>query len=271
MEKTQNGKLAKAAMIVMSSIILSRITGFLRVVLIPYRMGVSKTADAYNIAFLLPDLMFNLLVGGAIASALIPVLSGYIENKKEKEGWVSVSSFLNSIMLGIAVFCILGAIFTPQIIPVVAPGFKSKGIETQLLAINLTRVLFPSVSFLMLAGLCNGVLNSYRRFASAAYGPCIYNLGSAASIFIFGSKNAQDVQKVAYGVLASAFIYFVFQLVFTIKHLRFYRPSIHFKERGFIDLVKLAVPSLLSSSIVQLNVIISASFVTLFRDGSYTA
>lgn len=271
MKNTQDKRLASAAVIVMSSIILSRITGFLRTMLIPSKIGVNSIADAYNIAFLVPDLMYNLLVGGAIAAALIPILSGYIEKKQEEDGWKAVGTFINVIFVGMIFVCTLGIIFAPYIIPAVAPGFSNKDMETRLLAIRLTRILFPSVSFIMLAGLCNGVLNSYRRFAAAAYGPSIYNLGSALSIYIFGGSSPEHVEKVAYGVAFSAFIYFLFQLSFALRNLKYYRFKVYMKHEGFRRLFKLAIPSILSSSIVQVNVIISAGFVSMFKTGSYTA
>ncbi|MCX7921806.1 MAG: murein biosynthesis integral membrane protein MurJ [Clostridia bacterium] len=268
MEDAQKKRLTGAAVIVMSSIIVSRITGFLREALIPnmltVRYGVD-VSDAYNMAFRVTDIMYNMLVGGTIAAALIPVLTGYIQKKQEEEGWKAVSTFINVIFIGMLIACTLGIIFAPQLVPVIAYGFKKESSE---LTIKLARILFPSVGFMMLAGLTNGVLNSYQRFAAAAYGPSIYNIGGALSLLLL---SRYGVEAVTYGVLASAILYFLFQLSFALKNLKYYRLKIYFKNEGFRRLFKLAIPSLLSSSIVQVNVLITAGFVSTFEKGAITA
>lgn len=268
MEKKSKVTLKGAALIVMSSIIVSRITGFLRELLVPNMIGVDEVGDAYTVAFKITGLMYDLLVGGAISSALIPLLSGYIVKDEEEEGWKAVGTFMNIVFIAMIMFCALGMIFTPKIMPLVAAGFKSE--YQRKLSVKLTRILFPSVCFLMLAGFSNGILNSYNKFAVASYGPCIYNIGCAASIY-FLSNTRGGVCWVAYGVTVSSFVYFVFQMTFASRNMKYYRPKIFFKHEGFRKLFKLAIPSMISSSIVQINVLISSTFSSLFKAGSVTA
>ena len=263
----KGSRLAGAAAIIMSATIISRITGFFREMLIPAKMG-KEAADAYYIAFLLPDLMNELLVGGAVAAALIPILAGFISNDREEDGWKAAGTFINIIIILMLFFTVIGIIFTPSMLNVVASGFKAGKIEQYELAVRLTRIMFPSVGFLMLAGLCNGILNSYHKFAVAAYGPVIYNLGSIISILLFGSKSPE---LTAYGVMASAFIFFAFQFAFSFKHFKFYRPTLFLKSEEFKKLINLAIPSLLASTIVQVNIIISKSFATKLAAGRVTA
>lgn len=267
--------LASAATIVMSSVVVSRITGFIREMLIPTKFGIGEIGDMYNIAFLVPDLMYSLLVGGAISAALIPILSGYLGRDEEDEGWKAVNTFINVIFIATIIACIAGIIFAPRLIQLVASGYNwSIKPEQMRLVVKLTRTLFPSVAFLMLAGLCNGILNSYNRFAAAAFGPSIYNLLSAASIYFLSNDNANDnygVEKVVLGVMLSALAYFLFQMLFALENLKNYRPIILLNHGGFRKLFSLAIPSMLSSSIVQVNLIISARFATFFDAGSVTA
>ncbi|NSW90462.1 MAG: murein biosynthesis integral membrane protein MurJ [Firmicutes bacterium] len=248
----------------MSSMIVSRITGFLRSTLIPNMMS-RMESDALFAAFKTTDLMYNLLVGGSIAAALIPVLSGYLVKDMEEEGWKVVGSFINTIFLIMVIVSSLGIIFAPQVVSLTAPGY---GPETTELTVALTRILFPSVSFIMLAGLTNGVLNSYQRFASAAYGPSIYNLGSVLSILLF---HKSGVTKVAFGIMSSALIYFLCQVSFAFGNLKYYRLKIHLSHPGYKRIVKLAIPSLAASSIVQINTVISQSYTSNFEKGSVTA
>ncbi len=272
MTVSQGKKLASAAVIVMSSIVLSRITGFIRESMLSWKVGLSWAQDAYIAAFTVPDLMYTLLVGGTISAALIPVLSAFLEKGEEERGWKAASTFINVIFSGMFILSILGVIFAPYIIPAITPGFVDKSPQTRELAVTLTRILFPSVSFIMLAGICNGILNSYRKFAAAAYGPSIYNIGCALSIMLFADNKAESMVKVAIGVAVSAAVYFVFQFSFAFRHFRFYKLSFNIKNPDFSKLFRQAVPSLLSSSIVQVNVIISTAFVSLsLMQGSLAA
>jgi putative peptidoglycan lipid II flippase len=120
----------------------------------------------------------------------------------------------------------------------------------------------------MLAGLTNGVLYSYKRFSSAAFGPVIYNLGTIVSLLVFRKASLENI---AIGIACSAFIYFLFQLSFAIKDARFYRFKIFFTDPGFQRLVKLAIPSLIAASIVQFNGIISQHYTSNYVEGSVLA
>jgi putative peptidoglycan lipid II flippase len=265
LDASQKKNLTGAAVIVMSSIVLSRITGFLRTVLINNLLHNEMSKDALFMAFTITDLLYFLLVGGAISAALIPVLSGYLARNEEEEGWKAVSTFINITFIAITVLGLLGILFSPQLVKILASGFDG---EKAALTVRLMRILFPSVSFLMLAGLTNGVLNSYQRFAAAAYGPILYNIGSIFSLLVF---HKSGVDRVAAGIMGSAVFYFLFQISFAFRNFKFYRFKIYLKHPGFIKLFKLAVPSLLASSITQINVLISQSYNSNFQEGSVTA
>ena len=262
---SNNKKITGAAIIVMTALVVSRITGYLRTILINNLLTASQS-DSLLAAFRTTDLMYNLLVGGAIASALIPILSGYLARDEEEDGWKAVGTFINVIFVAMFVLCILGVIFAPWVVSMTATGLTG---EKRELTIQLTRILFPSVAFMMLVGMTNGVLNSYQRFAAAAYGPSIYNICVALSIFVFSRFG---VKYIAYGILASAIIYLVIQVSFALPNFKYYKPKIYWKNSGFRRLFKLAIPSLASSAIVQINILISLNFVSLFKgDGGITA
>lgn len=268
MKKESNLSLSKSVIIVMLSILVSRATGFIKEMLVPNTLGVGVIGDAYNVSIMIPEILYNLLIGGAIASALIPVLTYYLENKKDKEGWKAISSFMNVAFVIMIFLCILGMIFTEQFVRLIAVAYGNERLDQLGLAVTLTRIMFPSVIFLMLSGICNGVLNTYKRFALSTLGPAIYNVFCALSLLLL---SPYGVETVAYGVLISSFIYFVCQLVFSFKHFRLYTPIINLKNEGFRKLIKLSVPSLLASSIIQINVVIGIQFVSFFTTGSVTA
>jgi putative peptidoglycan lipid II flippase len=260
-----NNKITGAALIVMSSLVVSRITGYLRTILINNLLTASQS-DSLLAAFRTTDLMYNLLIGGAISAALIPILSGYLARDEEEDGWKAVGTFINVIFLAMVGVSILGVIFAPWVVSMTASGLEG---ATRQATIQLTRILFPSVGFMMLAGMTNGVLNSYQRFAAAAYGPSLYNLGTALSILVLSRFG---VKYVAFGVLASAIMYFIIQISFAFPNFKYYRPKVLWGHTGFRRLFKLAIPSLAASGIVQINILISLNFISLFRhEGSITA
>ncbi len=262
---SNNKKITGAAIIVMTSLVVSRITGYLRTILINNLLTASQS-DSILAAFRTTDLMYNLLIGGAISAALIPILSGYLARGEEEDGWKAVGTFINVIFLAMLVVSTLGVIFAPWVVSMTASGLEGQVRET---TIQLTRILFPSVGVMMLAGMTNGVLNSYQRFAAAAYGPSIYNLGTALSIFVL---SRYGVHYVAYGVLASAIMYFLIQVSFAFPNLKYYRPKLLWRHPGFRRLFRLAIPSLAASAIIQINILISLNFISLFeQEGSITA
>lgn len=263
--RQEKRNVGSAAAVVMTALVVSRLTGFIRQTLVPSVIGSNELGDAYDFAFKITDLMFYLLVGGSIAAALIPVLTGYIAKKEEKDGWTAVSTFVNTMFLAMLTLVVLGIIFAPQIVPLLALGFS----ETQIsLIVDLTRILLPSVGIMMLAGMVNGILNAYHRFSAAAYGPSLYNVLCAFSI-IFLSRIS--IQAIAVGVLCSALAYFLFQLAFALKNMKHYRVVIDYRHKGSRRMFRLAVPSLLSSSIAQVNVFITSMLTTLYPAGSVVA
>jgi putative peptidoglycan lipid II flippase len=263
---TGKNKLSNAVIIVMVSTLLSRIVGFVREMLLPNMLASRIATDAYNNAFIMPDLMYSLLLGGAISAAMIPVLSGYIDTDNEKEGWFAVSNFMNTVFILMVILCILGTVFSKELMYILISGQDKE--ETRMLAAGISRILFSSIAFLMLSGLLNGVLNSYRKFAAAALGPIIYNIGSALSIYFL---SRYGVEMIAYGVLASSVIYFLTVFIFSYKYLKYYKPVITYRNRSANKLFRLAFPSFLSASVVQLNIIVSLKFANLFAEGRVTA
>ena len=113
MKRIKTGSLSIAAIIVMSSMVLSRLTGFFRETMLSWRVGLSWVQDAYVAAFTVPDLVYMLLVGGTISAALVPFLSGKLEKGEDEKGWLGASTFINIVFLGMVLLCVLGIIFAP--------------------------------------------------------------------------------------------------------------------------------------------------------------
>ncbi len=268
----KNDRIAWSAMIVMSSLIVSRITGFLREMLVVNCIGDSLLTDGYNYAFTITDFFYYLLLGGSIASAVIPVLTKYISGgaDSEREGWRGTSAFINIFMCILLTVCGLGMIFSRQILDLWFPQYAAEAADPEYyrdIAAQLIRILFPSVACMMVTGFMNGILNSYKRFAAAAYGPTIYNIGCCISIFCFG----RNIVYVALGVLASSVTYMLIQIAFTSRHLHNYSLNFDARQPAFRALLALAMPTLLSSGLTQLNVVVTKTFTQFYDSGAVTA
>ena len=254
------GSMSLAALLMMSGLLLSKITGQLREILVPYVFGgVGILSDAYNLSFQIPDLFYQLLVGGAIQAAITPTLAAAIERREEKKSWRSISIFINFTAVAVMIAVLVGELLTPVLIPL----YDNKDPAVIGLAVHVTQALFPQVFFMMLAALCIGILNAYKKFASTSFGPAVYNICVVLAMVLLGSSTARGPVLVASGVMLSAMVYFVLQFSLARREFRHYKLSFNYRDEGFRRLLKLAIPTLLSGSIVQINMII----LTNFADG----
>ncbi|OLN30502.1 murein biosynthesis integral membrane protein MurJ [Desulfosporosinus metallidurans] len=265
-----NRTLVKAAGFLMAAQLASRILGFLRESLMAGFFGQGSTTDAYNTAFVLPDLLYWLLVGGVLSAAFIPVLSEYIAKGKEEEGWRVVSSVVNLIFLTLGLLIFVGLIFTPQFLRLMVPGFVKTGNIG--LATNLTRILLIQPLFMALSGLTMGVLNSYKIFWPSALGTVLYN----ASVIFFGTILANpakpnSISGFAFGVVVGAFVSFAVQIPSLRKVGVRYYPIIDWHNPGVRRIGALAVPIIISYSLNQIQVVVNNNFGSSLLPGSITA
>ncbi|AET70423.1 integral membrane protein MviN [Desulfosporosinus orientis DSM 765] len=264
-----NRTVMKAAGFLMAAQMASRVLGFLRESLMAGFFGQSGVTDAYNTAFVLPDLLYWLLVGGVLSAAFIPVFSEYIAKGNEDEGWRVVSSVVNLIFLTLGLLVLLGLFFTPQFIHLVVPGFEP---QNSLLAIHLTRILLIQPLFMALSGLTMGVLNSYKIFWPSALGTVLYN----ACIIFFGTilanpEKPESVSGFAFGVVVGAFVSFAVQIPALRKVGIRYTPVIDLRNRGVRLIGALAIPIILSYSLNQIQVVVNNNFGSQLFPGSITA
>src|SRR2546422_1032632 len=160
---------ARASIIMIAPLVASRVLGWLRLSVIGATFGQSPQLDAFWAAFRIPNAVFDLLVAGALASAFIPVFTGYLAREREEEGWRVASSVLNAVVLLLVAFSAVMWLLAPILVPVVvAPGFSGDQLA---LTVDLTRLMLLSPIFMGLSSLTTGILNSYRQFLSGATAP----------------------------------------------------------------------------------------------------
>ncbi len=249
-QKSGGSRMLRMTILTMAALILSKLTGQLRDILSVNLFGHGYLTDAYTQGFLIPDFVYELLIGGSISAALIPTLSGSLARGQGRRGWRSVSIFISFAMVIMLVVAILGMIAAPLLMKSLTSDV------TMSLAIKVTRILFPQTYFMMLAALCIGILNAYNRFDKTAFGPVFYNICVVLSLVAFGAATESAVMKVAAGVTISSLLYFILQASLAKRQLANFHFSLDYRNKGFQKLLKIALPTLLSAAIPQLNNII---------------
>lgn len=260
-------RVARAAGIVMFAIFLSRVLGFVRERAIATVFGRTGETDVFFAAFAIPDLMYQLLVGGVISSAFIPVFTQYLARDDEEQAWHVASSFINLAGFLLVGLTLLGIIFTPILAPLVGIGFEG---EQRALLIKLMRVTFPAVFFTALSGISAGVLNSYQKFTLPAIGPLIYNFAQIISAYVVGP--ILGIVGMAYGTVVGSFGSFFVQFP-TVLQLgrRYYQKLVDFRHPGMRRMFKLMVPAIVGLSISQINMIVGQNLASLLDTGSIVA
>lgn len=258
---------AKAAGMISMLFLVSRILGFIRENLSGRLFNRFET-DSFIAAFIIPDTMYYLLVGGALSAAFIPIFTEYLAKGEEEEGWKVASTFINITVILLAIFTILGMTFAKGVALWEAPHFKA---EKMLLLVKLTRIMFPAVCFTALAGLMGGVLNSYKHFLAPALGPVFYNVAIILGAFFLGPR--YGIMGMAIGVVAGAIGNFLIQMSFlrTVGGYRFRFGYIDLRNSGFRRMLILMVPALVGLSATQANIWITNVMASSLPEGSITA
>ncbi len=165
--------LARAGLIVSGAFLVSRVLGWVRLVVIADAVPAPAELDAFFAAFRIPDLLFQLVAAGALSSALIPVIAGLLETDGEQRAWRVVSTIANLMLAALLVLAVLVLVFADRLVPIYTGGF---GPATMAQTIDLTRIMVLSPILLALGALATSVLNARGRFAASAIAPIVYNL-----------------------------------------------------------------------------------------------
>ncbi len=250
----------QATVVLVVSLAASRLTGFIREILIAPTFGYGVYTDAYYIGFQIPDLCYQLLVGGTFAAAVVPAISSALARGRIRRLWKSLSTFINVFVIAFLIVIAIGEIFAGQIISLYNPN---KDPEVIRVAVTVTRALFPQALFLFLAGMCSGVLTGHKLWQRTAFTTTLYNVICIFFMLRWGGSTPEAPAKVAFGVAISAAINF-FYLLFMSRKLIHYEPIIDLRDSGFRRLLRLAIPTLISGTVFQLNGIIQTGFANQF-------
>lgn len=247
-----------ASLILMASMVVSNVLGLFRNRFLAQKLP-QGDLDTYLAAFRIPDFVFNLLILGAISSAFIPVFTNYIRRKQDKTAWHIANSVINIATLSLFTFCLILAIFMPQIMPKIVPGFDgAQKIQT----IYLSRILLLTPLFFGISYILGGVLNCYKRFIIYSLTPLVYNISIIlATLFLV---DRYSVYGVVIGVIIGSFFHMIIQLPTVIKLGYRWQAVLDFKHRAIRKIAKLMIPRVVGLGANQLVLIFATILSSLW-------
>ncbi|HVP55678.1 MAG TPA: murein biosynthesis integral membrane protein MurJ [Candidatus Eisenbacteria bacterium] len=236
-----------ATLLLMGSVMLARVIGYLREMYVAWAFGAGPTTDAYVAAFQIPDYLFYLLAGGTTSITFISIYTRHTSRGEEEKA----QEAFNTTVTIMSVIALAGTVlvewFTPQIARLIFPKFNP---DQMALCVYLTRIILPGQIFFYAGGIVSAVLLSKRMFLYPALSPVLYG----SSIIVGGLIGAQrfGIAALAYGALAGSFIGpFLINSIGAAKTGLQYRWSIDFRNREFHEWVKLSIPLMLGVSLVS--------------------
>jgi len=252
--------IALATFIVAFGFILSRVLGVIRQVVITSAFGMDNPElAAFFVAFRIPDLLFQLLAGATLSSALIPVLSKTWTTHGSASAWKLASNVLNILFFVTLIMSIVAFLFTPALIPIIAPGLEN--VEVKDTCVRLTRIMLVTPIIFCVSGIVTGILNGREHFLMPAIAPCVYNLGIiVAGMFLV---DRYGIDSLGYGVIGGALLHLIVQIPALFRKGFTWSPNLRTTDPGVRKVFLLAGPRVIGLAATQINVLVIILFASL--------
>ncbi|HEX9069007.1 MAG TPA: murein biosynthesis integral membrane protein MurJ [Ktedonobacterales bacterium] len=276
MRAFSKGNLARATAIVTAALLFSRVLGLVRQTLFSGVIGINNQSDAFVNASLIPEIVFNIVAGGALASAFIPVFTDYLVDKRDrKTAWHVASSAFNVSMVALTLLGVVGFIFTPQMLDVLIHPLLVKDANEFQLVVSLTRIMLLQPIFLGGATVAIAILQARQSFVLPAIAQVMYNVcligGILATLVdqhthIFGGN--LGIYGPTWGVVAGALAQLLIQIPGLIRARMVYRPSLDLMHPGVRKMFRLMFPRLINAAMLYVSVAVNRSLLQLVPDKS---
>ena len=268
-ENIENRRIARDAGTVMLAIILGQVFSLLSSMLITWAFGTGVSNEAFNASNRLPDILYQLIAGGALASAFIPTFTTLLTRGERDKAWLLASAIANIITIIFIVLGIAIAIFAPWVVRhILAPGFTDP--VKFALTVDLVRIQMVAPVIFGISGLVMGILNSHRSFLWAALAPMMYSIGKILGVLLLAPS--MGVYGLAVGVVAGALMHGLIQLPALMRlPARKYTPTLGLHLPDVREVARLMGPRVLGVAFVQLNFLINTRLASMMPQGSVTA
>jgi putative peptidoglycan lipid II flippase len=264
--QTPSKSITGAALLISGATLFSRLVGILRDRVLVHHIDVGPVMDAYYAAFKIPDLIYNLLIVGALTAGFIPMFTKLlVEHDTTRPAWRLANNILNIIGIALIITCTFGILASPLLAKVIAPGFP---LETKKILITFTRIMFLSPLFLGISMVLGGILQSLRHFFIYSIAPILYNLGIIFGVMVL--VPLMGVTGLAWGVVLGAFLHTAIQLYGAYHNGFRWEWIFDLKHPPTRQVGKLMIPRTLGLAATQLNTIIITILGSLLPAGSIT-
>lgn len=255
--------ITSAAVVLIVATFLAKLTALFRDRIIASIFGASREVDIYYAAFRIPDLVFNILVVGAISSVLIPVFAEYWERKSKDEAWYFFNNTLFVLSFLILIAGIFVLIFAPQLMRLVVPGFSGNDFR---LVVILTRIMFLSPILLTVSSIFGCLLQYFSKFLIYSFAPIVYNIGIIIGAVFFVPRFG--VLGLGYGVVLGAFFHLLIQLPSVLSSGFKLKPVFNIKDKGLLKVLKLSIPRTIGIAAGQIDLLITTAIASMLMAGS---
>ena len=263
----ETARMTKAAGVVGGATLLSRILGFVRDVVVAWFFGAGMAADAFFVAFRIPNLLRRLFAEGSLTISFIPVFTQYLSKNGRDEAFRLARSACWILSITLAVVAVVGILLSPLIVKVIAPGFSSSP-EKFDLTVLLTRIMFPYIFFIGLVALCMGILNALGHFAAPAFAPVLLNLAMISAVLLLSPHLEKPAVSLAIGVVVGGILQLGFQIPFLIR--RGFRLAVRgpLYHPAIKRIAVLMTPAVFGAAVYQINILVGTLLASLLPEGS---
>jgi len=263
-------KLLKSTVSVGSATIASRILGFVRDIVFARYFGVSGATDAFFLAFKIPNFMRRLFAEGSFSLAFVPVLSEVREKGDRQELRELIDNVTGTLAGILLVITAIGVLAAPLVLAIFAPGWLIEGRPEFWLSAGMLRITFPYVLLISLTALAGGILNTFERFLVPALTPVLLNVSLIAATVLLSGHMEVPVKALAWGVLVAGVAQLLIQIPALMRLGVMPRPRWGWRHSGVRKILRLMIPTLIGSSVAQVNLLLDMVIATFLVSGSVT-
>ena len=268
---SQQESIVRSAGVVSAGVLLSRLSGLVREMAMARLFGASMVYDAFALGFRIPNLTRDLFAEGALSAAFVPTFTEYLSTKGRREAAELSNLVGTAVLLVVGGVCLLGMLFSPVLVGLLAPGWEAAEPAKFALAIDLTRTMFPFLLLVALAAQAMGVLNACNQFGVPAMSSTFFNLGSVAFGLVLGFLlgphfGLAPIVGMAYGVVLGGLLQLLWQVPALHRAGFRFRPRLDWSHPGLRHIIRLMGPAILGNAAVQVNVMVNTIFASTIVD-----
>src|SRR5580658_1949897 len=266
----QSEQVARSAGIVSIAILMSRITGLLREMAMAHKFGAGFAYDSFLLGFRIPNLARDLFAEGALSAAFVPTFTSYLARGEKEEAARLSNLVATAIIVIVGALCLIGVIFSPALVRLLAPGFSAVPGKLDL-AVQMTRIMFPFLLLVALAAQAMGVLNANDIYGIPAMASTFFNIsavvfGLGLGFWLGPYIGLTSIEGMAYGVVLGGAVQLIWQLPSLAKAGFSFRPDFGWSHPGLQQIFRLMLPAILGNAAVQINVMVNTNLASRLAD-----